>query len=173
MHQEYLCIYQNIKVDDHSFQYRVLNNICFLKDRLFHMGVVNTKQCTFGCNAKENYEHFFFQCRVMTLFWTRVVQYVRELTVHQVVVTYDKIVLNIVHDNNNSCINLIILIAKQLLYRWRCQKVRPVFAVFVKEVEFAKQLELQQCIIKKYSMEIYNLKWYDNIQYDETDNTIY
>ena len=59
-------------VDTYSriFQYKILNNILFLNDKLFHLNLVASPLCSLCNNAKENVEHLFYECSVSKALWS-------------------------------------------------------------------------------------------------------
>ena len=53
-------------IDSHTriFQYKILNNILYLNDRLFKMNLVESQMCSFCIGEKETVEHLFLNCRI-------------------------------------------------------------------------------------------------------------
>ena len=51
------------------FQYRIINNILYLNDRLYHFGKSETNLCSFCNNAIENPTHLFSQCPRVIRLW--------------------------------------------------------------------------------------------------------
>ena len=60
----------------------------------------------------------------------------------------DEIILNNIVLPAYRIENLIVLVTKQFLYRFRCQKIRPKFAMIKTEMEFLKKIKLQDAIEK-------------------------
>ena len=51
------------------FQYKVLNNILYLNDRLYKMGIVQTPLCSLCNQGKETVIHLLCQCHVTRQLW--------------------------------------------------------------------------------------------------------
>ena len=51
------------------FQYKVLNNILYLNDRLYKIGVVQAPLCSLCKQEKETGTHLFSQCYVTRQLW--------------------------------------------------------------------------------------------------------
>ena len=51
------------------FQYKVLNNILYLNDRLFKMGIVQTPWCSLCKQEKETVIHLLSRCNVTRQLW--------------------------------------------------------------------------------------------------------
>ena len=51
------------------FQYKVLNNILYLNDRLYKMGIVQTPLCSLCKQEKETVAHLLCQCHVTRQLW--------------------------------------------------------------------------------------------------------
>ena len=51
------------------FQYKVLNNILYLNDRLYKMGIVQTPLCSLCKQEKETVIHLLCQCHVTRQLW--------------------------------------------------------------------------------------------------------
>ena len=64
-------------IDSHTriFQYKILNNILFLNNRLFKMNIVNSELCSF-CEAEpETIIHLLCSCRKVKQLWSSVQQW--------------------------------------------------------------------------------------------------
>ena len=61
-------------IDSHTriFQYKILNNILYLNDRLFKMNLVESEMCSFCKGEKETEEHIFLNCRIAKTLWTNI-----------------------------------------------------------------------------------------------------
>ena len=60
------------------FQYKILNNILYLNDRLFKMNLVESEMCSFCKGKKETVEHLFLNCRIAKTLWTNICNLCKE-----------------------------------------------------------------------------------------------
>ena len=58
-----------------SFQYKLIHRAALLNDRLFHMGMVKLQKCSFRLCDKEDYEHFFYKCKIIETVWDKICAY--------------------------------------------------------------------------------------------------
>ena len=56
---------------------------------------------------------------------------------------YENIIFCNINENVIGCENMIILLAKQFLYRWKCCEERISVRMVENEIDFIKQMELQ------------------------------
>ena len=54
------------------FQYKILNNILYLNQKLFLFGITQTKECSFCTNNEETIYHIFSECHVSKNLWEEV-----------------------------------------------------------------------------------------------------
>ena len=122
---EYVDAYKNIynftvSSKYHSFQYRMLQNIIFLNGRLHLMKLVDSNKCTFCKEVKETVKHIFWECPDIVKYWADMADYVREQFGTEVVLTWSKIMLDNIMNPVIDCINCVILVAKQIIFRSQC-----------------------------------------------------
>ena len=67
-------------IDSHTgiFQYKILNNILYLNNRLFKMNIVNSELCSFCQTEAETIIHLLCSCRKVKQLWTSVQQWCRK-----------------------------------------------------------------------------------------------
>ena len=129
-----------------DFQYRLLINQIYLNDRVSKWDSQVCKNCTF-CNGPEgSNSHFFWLCPRVQPFWSQVKNSIQEQIPAQLDWNPHEIFLNRVAKSPKHLANLYVIVAKQLLYRWRCQKEKPNIELFQIEIEFNKKLELRTAI---------------------------
>ena len=51
------------------FQYKVLNNVLYLNEKIFSFGIFETSQCPFCNQNKETIEHLFCHCFLVKALW--------------------------------------------------------------------------------------------------------
>ena len=64
-------------IDSHTriFQYKILNNILFVNNRLFKMNIVNSELCSFCETEPETIIHLLCSCRKVKKLWSSVQQW--------------------------------------------------------------------------------------------------
>ena len=93
-----------------------------LNNRLYKAKIVQQPECTF-CDAHvENMKHFFWDCEITKVFWYKVQEVIQAIIPCQLTLDWIHVFLNALHDDNTHVANLIVLVAKQHLYKWRCFK---------------------------------------------------
>ena len=61
-----------------EFQYKILNNIVFTNDKLFHFGLSQSPNCTFCNEEPESLEHLLSRCKVSSEFWKEVLSWLKD-----------------------------------------------------------------------------------------------
>ena len=109
------------------------------------MGIINCEQCTF-CDEKDSIEHFLWQCYFTRCFWRLLENLISTNceTACNIKITENLVLFGI--DSTaitDKIFDLIILLAKQYLYRCKFEQSVPLISVF------RKQLKLRQKNNKK------------------------
>ena len=62
---------RNVTSDSYTcyFQYKILNNVLYLNEKLFFFGISETSQCSFCNQNNETIEHLFCHCFVAKALW--------------------------------------------------------------------------------------------------------
>ena len=50
-------------------QYKILNNVLYLNEKLFHFGLVDSEKCRFCLVSNETPIHIFFECPILKELW--------------------------------------------------------------------------------------------------------
>ena len=66
------------------FQYKLLNRIIFMNDKLFKFKLVDSPSCTFCKTNEESLEHLLFFCKITEFFWKEVLSWLAILN-HEIV----------------------------------------------------------------------------------------
>ena len=72
LHWKYIYVLPRIVTCDTNtrhFQYKVLNNVLYLNEKLFFLGISETTQCSFCNQNNETIEHLFCHCFVAKALW--------------------------------------------------------------------------------------------------------
>ena len=124
-----------------SFQYRLLMRAIVTNVNMKHWRMCDSDLCTFCEGSRENYFHLFYACPLVQ----PIIECVREL--HQkmsgedVELSFGDIICNAVSSNPKSASNTVCLVAKQYVYRKRCQKLSLDVREFRREIEKCKSIE--------------------------------
>ena len=107
-----------------DFQYRLLANILVFNQQLCDWKIKTSNECSFCHETAETLVHVYFECNKVQTYWQKVKEYIWEMFPHEKL-SWDPvcIVLNTVHKSVKHVINMIVLVAKQYIYRVRCEKV--------------------------------------------------
>ena len=58
-----------------EFQFKILNRIIFINEKLFRFGMADSPSCAFCQTEVESVEHLLFSCRVSSSFWKHVLSW--------------------------------------------------------------------------------------------------
>ena len=95
-----------------SFQFRLIHNIVFLNDRLYHFGKVHAQTCSLCGVKKETRKHYFYECQETLSIWQAVVHYIKSIVPCEPNITYENIVANSIVNEKNHFANLMCLLVK-------------------------------------------------------------
>ena len=132
-------------VDSYSriFQYKILNNILFLNDKLFHLKFVPSPLCSLCGNANENVKHLFFECLITKSLWNSLQHHLQnyislpDLTLQSAVFGFLDDSIEVTNATNH-----ILLIFKIFLFKNRTFKPTPtlLFAIINNIINIEGQL---------------------------------
>ena len=130
-----------------NFQYRLLHNVIYANDRLYHNKKVSTQKCEFCGSEKQSTMHLLFNCKRISKIWDNVVDFftnfmginVKDLTLNE-----KNILLNTVHIEPLHIVNLLCLVIKQYIFCSKCKNAIPTFMGAVKQMH-------QIFLIEKYN----------------------
>ena len=60
------------------FQYKILNCIAYINDKLYRFGLVDSPNCTFCQEDAESIEHLLFSSRISSEFWKHVLSWLKD-----------------------------------------------------------------------------------------------
>ena len=112
------------------FQYKILNNILYLNQRLYHMKLVASPLCSLCKSEVETISHLFFRCEFSTRLWAERQKWSsRTITLPQL---SEKIVYLgwFSNDPQTILINHILLLYKYFLYSRRNDRGKVNFSAF-------------------------------------------
>ena len=118
-----------------SFQYRLLLHGIITNIYLKYYGLQEDDMCTFCKGRRETIAHLFFECSKVAPLWDYIVKLcTKELTVPQ-------IICNEVVSNSKRVENVIVLIAKQYVYRTRCLNENLSVQALIGAIKMYKEIE--------------------------------
>ena len=142
-----------------SFQYRLMHRAIVLNTQLYKWKMRDDNLCTWCKKNPETIEHFFFDCKETQCFWEDVKDYARVCLHIDIMLENRKNILwNRVHENPMHLSNFIVLLAKQYMYRVRCQNKCISIYQFKAEVYRTKNVE-QYIAIKNNNTVKFERKW--------------
>ena len=132
---------------------RIVHRVIATNAVLKKMGIINCEQCT-SCDEKDSTEHFFWQCYFTRCFWR---------LLENLISTSCEIACNIKVTENlvlfgidstaitDRSFDLIILLAKQYLYRCKFEQSVPLVSVIRKQLKLRHKLEKYNSKITLFS----------------------
>ena len=138
--------FQNISQLTHvtkyrSFQYRQLCNAVLLNNRLLHMKRAPNILCHYCKTTKENVPHFYFECNIVRRFWLDIQNLIEEKLDEKCTITLQNVFICNVHSQIDHAVNLIILVAKQMLYQWKWLKQKTSIIEVENKIEFIRKIK--------------------------------
>ena len=119
-----------------SFQFRLMHKAIWLNPRLYHSGLSKTKNCSFCQEAKETYQHFFYECQHVKALWNDLDTYFAKEMLQKPNFGYHNVITNSLVDPPYHFINLTCLILKQHIYARKCQNKKPNINMILNEIKF-------------------------------------
>ena len=125
------------------------------------MGIINCEQCTF-CDEKDFIEHFLWECYFTRRFWWILENLIStscetacniKITENLVLFGLDSTVIT------DNIFDLIILLAKQYLYRCKFEQSVPLVSVFRKQLKLNYKLEEYNSKIT-FQENAFNARWH-------------
>ena len=154
-----------------SFQYRLLNNIIYLNNRLIHFGLTNTDQCYFCNQHKETTKHLFYECNVVQVFWNELLKCCNI----NAKIDCKTVIFNTLNETPERYENLLVLIAKQHIFARKCVKKTLNPQSVIKELEFIRKIEYNKIDTENKERK-FQSRWSDEVQGQEErmiDDTVY
>ena len=123
-----------------TFQYKVINRILFMNDKLYKIGFISYKGCTFGENEPETLTHLLFSCPHSKDFWQDFEAYWLKVKNERIYLTLEDIIVGIIR---RPCplLNYFLLIRN---YLWDCRRnqICPNNWGFKAKIELKYQTEI-------------------------------
>ena len=147
-----------VTVDTYSrmFQFKILNNILYLNDRLFLMSIVNCPLCSLCKTETETFDHFFVECNITISLWNSLQSHFSD-TLNFDNISPQSAVLGFLDENDNDKIikNHILLMFKFFLFKFRNKYPTFDFLIsFIRNVEV-----IERKLIHVGQATYHNEKW--------------
>ena len=147
------CLFKIHKIKDVKLkwlQMRIMHRIIATNVVLSKMGISHSDKCSFCPQEKESIEHVFWKCCHVSQFWEALQKTINEKCLN---VFNFKFTLNLIlfGADTNMCtdpvLDLVILIAKQYLYRCKMEKSTPRLYSFINHLK-------QRFLLEEYNAKI-------------------
>ena len=141
------------------FQYRILNNVLFLNEKLFQFGLADTNLCSFCRNSPENLMHLYTICPSTTQLWVDLKQALEpfldidDLRPQSALLGF----YSEPHQPPNLLLNHLLLIFKIYIYNSRNKHTVNINEL-IEKIKHTAQLELKSSELF-YNNDYYNMKW--------------
>ena len=150
------CFHNMHKIQDVNlkwFQMRIMHRIIGTNVILKHMNVVADESCSFCGNDRESIEHMFWQCETVKRFWTDFIDIVSEKVIftrmRNIRLSECLVVLGTDDDIKIDYVfYLIILLAKQYLYKCKMDRAAPNIAAFRNKLASRYKIEEHNARLK-------------------------
>ena len=123
------------------FQYKILNNILYLNQRLYHTKLADSPLCSFCKRELETISHLFLRCESSKRLWAEI----QKWSSHTVALPQlsEKIIFLgwFSNDPQTNLINHILLLYKYFLYSRRNDRGKVNFRVFKVYIRYVVKIE--------------------------------
>ena len=149
---------RKITTDPYSryFQYKILNNVLYLNDKLFFFGKSETKQCSFCNKYPESVVHLLFSCNVSKNLWLQLKLFFGDDIFH-FDLSPQTALFGFTQTNDANIQNHLLLSFKLYLYRSRCHKNIHLKSLLF-EINKVKSLEKSIAESNQKKIKFYKLK---------------
>ena len=141
-----------------DFQFRLLHKRLPSNKELHRWKIKNTDKCEF-CDQQDSILHLLFGCIHIKMVWKDLFEYMKKWSDPNIL-NFDiqNLILNMIHPKKYHVINLMCLIMKQLIYRYKCKKEKINFTAFIIELRLVENIERYNAK-KQNILHKHNCKW--------------
>ena len=132
-----------------NFHRKMLCGALMLNNCLFHAGLVDSKNCTFGCDCEETLRHHLFECIHVNAFWNLLWTELPSCLQKSPDMSEGKYLCNNVFAFKDVVYNFLILAGKYYLYCCKCQNKSPRVHVFLPKMLQLERTEFRLAFMKR------------------------
>ena len=142
-----------------SFQYKILNNILFLNEKLFVFGLSTTLSCSFCNYFGQNITHLFCDCTITQCLWKKLQLKLKD-NISPLPLTPQAAIFGFLEADCQSYLiqNHILLISKLYLYKSRKNKFLS-STCSLKEISKIKNIEKKVVSVNERKNIVYKRRW--------------
>ena len=146
-----------------SFQYRVMQRSLVTNIQLQKWGIKPEDTCTFCLKHRETITHLLAECEVVQAkIWQKLKQEIAsKYQIGDIDLRAENIILNSIAPKKKNVLNFMCLIAKQYIYRCRCQAKELSFESLKREIRQIECIE-KYIAIRNGKKQIHDRKWEQN-----------
>ena len=152
-----------------SFQYRLLQRGIVTNVQLAAWKITTSPDCYFCHQSQETLTHLFCSCQVVQDFWQGIIEWMQDrfgVKQQEITLSPTSIISNLLVPGVASMPNVLCLLAKQYIYRQRCQKGNLSIAAFKRYVQNIENME-KYISIKNDKYSTHLKKWSTEQMYHE------
>ena len=123
-----------------NFQFRLLHNKIFCNNILYHWKKADTQICDFCQTEKQDIIHLMWTCPVITQIWTEMAEWLKDFS-SETEWSLENIIYNTVHSKPKHVLNLMMLVAKFVIFRCKCRKEKPNVISIINEISHIYNIE--------------------------------
>jgi len=125
-----------------EFQCKILNDIVYTNDKLFHFKMIESPLCTFCQKEDESLKHLLLHCNITKNFWLAFSSWISKQNISMETLTLINILFGVLNDNGDFAIlNHLILIPKYFIYKCKLNKTKPILRVFFEKIKLVYHIE--------------------------------
>ena len=124
-----------------NFQFRLLHNIIFCNNVLYHWKLKDTQMCDFCKNEKQDIVHLMFSCSKIKPIWDRLAIDFKENHNIPVEINCQNVIYNLTHPKAGHVVNFCTLVAKFTIFRCKCEGSIPTIGKIVRDIEELYKIE--------------------------------
>ena len=113
------CYVKNVKLK--NFQYRLLLAKIITNIELVEWNIIETNVCNLCKKAPETLKHLFVESEFTKIMLTLLVKFAQMMS-KEIKVNFTTVICNTICEQRSHILNYVCLIAKQFMYKMRCQK---------------------------------------------------
>ena len=123
-----------------NFQCRLLHNKIFCNNILVHWGKVKSPNCETCNETKQDIKHLLYDCVNSRKIWKSIEELFNNMDI-DTAINFEMVLYNSVMEQPGHLANFIILIAKFVIYRSKCARIKCTYNTVEKEIQIFYKIE--------------------------------